>query len=106
MFKSDFQKVKQKLKKYPNVHIYKGIFPETGVSLKNKKFAFVHLDVDIYKSTKNCLEFFYDKLPKGGIIISHDYHAKGVRKAFDEFFKNKNEQIIQLPLSQCMIIKR
>lgn len=106
MWKSDFQKVKHKLQRYPHVHIYKGLFPETGNFIQNKKFAFVHLDVDIYKSTKDCLEFFYDKMSKGGIIISHDYHAQGVKKAFDEFFKDKNEQIIQLPMSQCMIIKR
>lgn len=106
MFKSDYQRVKEKIRKYQNVYIYKGVFPETGDSIKDKKFAFVHLDVDIYQSTKNCLEFFYGKMSKNGIIISHDYHAQGVKKAFDEFFKNKSEKIIELPMSQCMITKR
>ena len=106
MFKSDFRKVKDKLKKYSNVHIYKGLFPETGILIQNKKFAFVHLDVDTYKSTKDCLKFFYNKMSKGGIIISHDYHAQGVKKAFDEFFQDKIEQVFKLPISQCMIIKR
>ncbi len=100
MFKSDYQRVKEKLAKYKNVHIYKGIFPEAGRPIKDKKFAFVHLDVDIYQSTKDCLEFFYDKMSKNGIIISHDYHTQGVKKAFDDFFKNKPEKIIQLPMSQ------
>ena len=106
MFKSDFRKVKDKLEKYSNVHIYKGLFPETGTSIQNKKFAFVHLDVDIYKSTKDCLEFFYNKMSKGGIIISHDYNVQGVKKAFDEFFQDKIEQVIKLPISQCMVTKR
>ncbi len=106
MFKSDYNRVKEKLSKYQNVYIYRGTFPETGNVVKNKKFAFVHLDVDIYQSTKDCLEFFYDKMSKNGIIISHDYHAQGVKKAFDEFFKNKPEKIIELPISQCMITKR
>ena len=43
---------------------------------------------------------------KKGILISHDYHAQGVRRAFDEFFKSKPEKIIELPVSQCMIIKK
>ena len=105
MFDSSFERVKKKLSKYKNVHIFKGTFPETGTEIKNKKFAFVHLDVDIYKSTIECLDFFYDRMSKGGIIISHDYHTKGVKKAFNEFFENKPEHIIQLPMSQCMIIK-
>jgi len=106
MFESNYQKVKEKLSKYQNVFIYKGLFPETGRSIRDKKFSFVHLDVDIYQSTRDCLEFFYNKMSKNGIIISHDYHAQGVKKAFDDFLKNKPEKIIELPMSQCMIIKR
>lgn len=106
MFESSYQKVKEKLSNYQNVFIYKGLFPETGRSIQDKKFAFIHLDVDIHQSTKDCLEFFYNKMSKNGMIISHDYHAQGVKKAFDEFFENKPEKIIQLPMSQCMIIKR
>ncbi|MDD5530837.1 MAG: macrocin O-methyltransferase [bacterium] len=106
MFKSDFQRVKDKLAKYPNIHIYKGIFPQTGTAIQNKKFAFVHLDVDIYQSTKDCIEFFYNRMSKNGIIISHDYHVRAVKLAFQEFFKDKPEQVIQLQMSQCMVIKR
>lgn len=106
MFRSSYQKVKEKLSKYQNVLIYKGLFPETGISIQDRKFAFVHLDVDIYQSTKDCLDFFYNRMSKNGILISHDYNAQGVKKAFDEFLKNKAEKVIQLPMSQCMIIKR
>ncbi len=106
LFESNYDKVKEKLKPYKNVHIYKGLFPKTGTFILNKKFAFVHLDVDIYQSTKDCLEFFYKRMNKNGILISHDYHAQGVKKAFDEFFRDKPEKIIELPISQCMFIKR
>ena len=106
MFRSNYQRVEEKLAKYKNVHMHKGMFPETGSVIKDKKIAFVHLDVDIYKSTKDCLEFFYDKMSKNGIVLSHDYHAQGVKKAFDEFFQNKPEEVITLPMSQCMVTKR
>jgi hypothetical protein len=43
---------------------------------------------------------------QGGVLISHDYtSAAGVRKAFDEFFNEKREPIIELPGSQCLIVK-
>ncbi len=49
-------------------------------------------------------------MQKGGVIMSHDYVASdgsitGVKKAFDEFFKNKPEPIIELSGSQCIIVK-
>jgi hypothetical protein len=101
-----FEDVKNYLRKYSNISLYKGLFPTTAESVRKKKFSFVHLDVDLYRSTISCLEFFYSRMSKGGVIISHDYiGAEGVRKAFDEFFADKPEPIIELSGSQCMIVK-
>ena len=98
--------VKDYLKEYPNVHFYKGLFPSTAEPVKSKKFSFVHLDVDLYESTLNCIEFFYPRMSSGGIIISHDYISSvGVREAFDAFFGDKPEPVIELPGSQCMVVK-
>jgi len=107
-----FDNVKNYLKAYPNVYFYKGLFPDTAGPVTNKNFSFVHLDVDLYECTLNCLKFFYPRMSKGGIIISHDYHQPGVKKAFEEFFADKPEQPIELPLytfrpcAQCLMIKR
>lgn len=105
-FEASLEDIKNHLKKYSNVHFYKGFFPATADPVKNKKFSFVHFDVDIYSSTFDCLNFFYPRMSKGGVIVSHDYiYAAGVRKAFDEFFKDKPEPIIELSGSQCLIVK-
>ena len=99
--------VKKVLKNYTHIQFYKGFFPSTAEPVKNKMFSFVHLDVDIYKSTLSSLAFFYFRMSRGGIIISHDYpSSKGVKKAFDEFYQDKPEHIIELPLcDQCIVIK-
>lgn len=98
--------VKSYLEDCNNVFFYKGYFPETAKPVENKTFSFVHLDVDLYESTKSCIEFFYPRLSKGGIMISHNYiDAIGVRKAFDEFFKNKPEPVIEMSGTQCLIVK-
>lgn len=72
-----------------------------------KKFCFVHLDVDLYKSTKDCLEFFYPRMVRGGIILTHDYNYvfKGVKKAYNEFFANKPEAVIKLADYQALMVK-
>lgn len=107
LYAASFDEVKKYLKKYKNIYIHKGLFPKTADSIKNKKFSFVHLDVDTYKSTKDCLNFFYPRMNRGGIILTHDYFgpAKGVATAFDEYFENKKESIIKMSGSQARVVK-
>lgn len=106
MFATDEEGVKKRLAQYPNVFTYKGLFPSTAGPVREKKFSFVHLDVDTYDSTKACLEFFYPRMLSGGIILSHDYaQPRGTRKAFDEFMRGKPDTFIELPVSQCMVLK-
>lgn len=105
-YAASLEEVQNYLKNYPNAHFYKGLFPATAENIKNKKFSFVHLDVDIYQSTLDCLKFFYPRLNRGGIIISHDYDTMGGKKAFDEFFRDKPEIIIELPgCVQCLVVR-
>lgn len=106
-FKSSFLEVKNYLKLYKKVFIYKGTF-ENNCNLANKKdFIFIHIDTDLYEPTKKGLEYFYNRMLKGGIFLIHDYaEFKGVKKAVDDFFKDKPEMIIELGSSQCLIIKK
>jgi O-methyltransferase len=58
------------------------------------------------ESTLACLEFFYPRMIPGGIMLSHDYSIlAGVRQAFTEFLTDKPEPVIELPSTQCMVIK-
>jgi hypothetical protein len=105
-FSASIQEVKNYLKEYKNIYFYKGIFPATAKPVENKKFSFVHLDVDTYESTLACLQFFYPRMNQGGVLLSHDYiNHQGVKKAFDEFFEEKQEPIIEMSGTQCLVIK-
>jgi hypothetical protein len=92
---------------YPNVFFHKGLFPGSAAGLaEDETFSFAHIDVDLYESTLECLKFFYPRMIPGGIILSHDYSIlAGVRKAFAEFLADKPEGLIELPSTQCMVIK-
>jgi len=105
-FASQYEDTMNYLKDEENVHFHKGIFPDTAGPIMDKRFSFVHLDVDTFESTAACLEFFYPRMNQGGIIISHDYiPAKGVRKAFDDFFHERPEPIIEMAGTQCLVVK-
>ncbi|HWL94746.1 MAG TPA: TylF/MycF/NovP-related O-methyltransferase, partial [Phycisphaerae bacterium] len=51
--------VKELLKDYPFVTLNPGFIPQTLEAVKDKKFAMVHVDVDLYRSTRDAFEFFY-----------------------------------------------
>ena len=102
---TSLESIKQLLNKYDDVHIIKGIFPESGKDIVDEKFSFVHLDVDLYKSTIDALRFFFPKMVPGGIILIHDYHSDGIQKAFREFKTENKIHVIELTGSQAMIIK-
>jgi len=99
--------VRNYLKNYPNVFFHVGVFPkDTGSSVSKTLFSLVNLDVDTYKNTLECIEWFYPRLKIGGIMISHNYsNLPGVRKAFDDFFHNKPEPVLEMPGSQCLVVK-
>ena len=79
----------------------KGFFPDTITDEhRNRQYAIVSLDCDLYAPTKAGLTFFYERMPKGGIFFLHDYsslHWDGSKKAIDEFCKESGEHIILMP---------
>jgi len=101
--------VKDFLSDYSFVEFHPGLIPDTFESVTNKKFAFVHIDVDIYQSIKDCCEFFYERMTKGGIMIIDDYGFQGyelaAKKAVDDFFIEKSEIPITLRNGQCLVLK-
>jgi O-methyltransferase len=110
MYKGEFATsldgVKAYLRSFKNVYFYKGIFPKSSGPIKQKKFSFVNLDVDLYEGTRDALAFFYPRMSAGGIIMTHNYgNLSGVKRAFDEFFKTKQEPVIELAASQCLVVK-
>jgi len=99
--------VKSLLSPFSNVEFIKGVFPrENSEVLADKKFSLVHLDVDIYSSEIECLNYFWPKMSIGGILVIDDMFYKstmGATKAVFEFFDCT--KIRQVAAGQCYIIK-
>lgn len=107
---TSLENVQRYLSGFERLSFYQGWFPQTTKGLEQRRYAFVHLDVDLYQSTLDALQFFYPRLVPGGMILSHDYNSlscPGVAKAYKEFFSDKPEIIIELAgTSQCLVMKR
>jgi len=79
----------------------KGFFPDSITpEVAERKFALVHIDCDLYKPISAALEFFYPRMPKGGMMILHDYSSgywSGATQAIDEFYKATGEHVMLWP---------
>ncbi|MCK4717823.1 MAG: class I SAM-dependent methyltransferase [Thermoplasmata archaeon] len=101
--------IKSYLNPFPFVEFHPGFIPETLRPFEDRKFAFAHIDVDLYQTSKDCCDFFYDRMVSGGVMIFDDYGFPGYKlaekKAVDEFFADKIEEPISLRTGQCIVIK-
>ncbi len=91
------------------VKYHKGWIPDKFTEVKELRFSFVHIDVDLYQPTLDSIAFFYERLNKGGIMICDDYGfvtCPGAKKAMDDFFTDKPETVIMLTTGQSFIIKQ
>jgi O-methyltransferase len=85
--------VQQVLNKSNNYVIIEGIFPHSAKSFGlDNEFCFAHVDVDVYQSYMESLEYLYGRMVEGGIIALDDYRVndcKGATIAIDEFCKKQ-----------------
>ena len=97
------------MKDFNFIKTHKGWIPEKFNEVKNLKFSFVHIDVDLYDPTLKCLEFFFPKVVDGGIIVCDDYNSlefNGAKKAWDNFFLDKKVSFKFVPsLGSSFIVK-
>ena len=80
-----------------DLDLRKGFFEHTLPRLgSERKYCFVHLDCDTYKSHLECLDALYDKLVPGGVIVYDDFAARawpGAKIAIEEFLADKPETV-------------
>lgn len=105
--------VKEYLSDKDNCLFYPGWFPKSAqrssLWQNDKKFSFVHLDMDLYQSTKTGIEFFWKKLVNGGAIIFDDFKGvdtPGIEQSIIEFFENRNDYSSEVYPSMCIIYKK
>lgn len=89
--------------------LYKGWIPERFPEVADRRFCFVHVDVDLYQPTRDSVAFFYPRLVPGGLLVCDDYGfstCPGARRAVDEYMADRPEPVLQVPTGQGVIIKK
>ena len=92
--------VRKALSGFAGVQFHPGWIPVPFHAMTERKFSFVHIDVDLHDPTRDSLAFFYPRMTPGGIILCDDYGIStcpGATRAMDEYLDNKPEKVLSLP---------
>lgn len=93
-----------------NYQIIKGIFPKDTKHLINDavKFSFCHIDVDVYQSAKEVLEWVWPKLAIRGIVVFDDYgfhSCTGIAKLVESYRSLADRMIVHNLNGHAIMIK-
>ena len=91
-----------------NVVLYKGWFDKTAPEFKLQQsghLAFMHMDADLYSSTKTVFDVLWDRLVPGTVIVFDEFYnypgwKSGESKAFSELVTNKGLKFSYLGYAQ------
>jgi len=102
--------VKENLKEFNFIKYYKGWVPDRFEEVKDKRFSFVHVDLDLYQPIIDSIKFFYPRLNTGGVMVFDDYGCAtfpGAKKAVDEALQELEDAFfLPLPSGQAFIYKK
>jgi hypothetical protein len=90
--------------------IHQGLFTESFARLapRNLRFAFAHIDANIFEGTRDACELTLPRMSPGGAVVFDDYNALcdlGARLAIDAYFASPAAPAQRdrkpLPLAEC-----
>lgn len=103
-----YDEVVNTFSKFSNVLVVKGEIPEVLYKMNINKISFLHIDLNSSKAEKMAINYLWDKLVKGGVILLDDYAYTGfvdTKKMWDNFAITKSIRILTFPTGQGLIIK-
>lgn len=94
--------------KNDNVEIIKGLVPDSLSSYNGHQVAFLSIDMNSSIPEIAALEFFWEKVVAGGVIVLDDYCYYGHLDqyiAMNDFCRKNKLNILSMPTGQGIIVK-
>lgn len=90
-----------------NVELVKGDVLETIPAYLEKnphlRISLLHIDVDLYEPTRQCLKSLFPHVVRGGVVVLDDYGAfPGANEAVETYFSGTGYRIQKLPYSNAI----
>ena len=106
---TDLARVRANYSEWPNAVVVRGAIPEILPTLDIGAVAFLHIDMNCAYPERAALEFFWNRLSHGAIVLLDDYAYFGhdqQANAMDAAARALGTSILSLPTGQGVIIKR
>jgi O-methyltransferase len=107
--KTSYEQVVGYLREFEQTTVRKGELTAIADELPHRRYQLVHLDVDLYESTRDCLAYFADRVVPRGVIVLDDYDAPncpGVRRAAEELLATDDRWQTWHPHTEQLIMTR
>lgn len=107
-FSARLEDVRTALSEFPYIYYHPGWIPQTFEGEPERLYKFVHVDVDLYHSTKSAVEYFYPRLISRGILVCDDYASPGwpgAKRAIEEFCHAHQLSFLSLSTEQVVLMK-
>ena len=111
-YKKRFQDCYEDVKKYfssqPSVKVIKGSVPSTLSQIDSEKIAFLHLDMNCSAPERAAIEYLWDRITPGGVVLLDDYawdEHEEQKQSLDEFAASKGIEVVGMATGQGLIIK-
>jgi hypothetical protein len=93
---------------FPRVKLVRGLVPDTLSKVPIDRVSYLSIDLNIVQPEIAAMEFFWDKLVSGAVVVLDDYGWANYplqQEAHDRFAASKGVPILNLPTGQGLIIK-
>ena len=100
--------VTKRFAEFDNVTIVCGSVPASLSEIKFESISFLHLDMNSYQAEIGALEYLWDFIPTGGVIVLDDFGLVEHRKQMQHelsWFAQRNCNVLELPTGQAIILK-
>ncbi|HMH03675.1 MAG TPA: class I SAM-dependent methyltransferase [Candidatus Udaeobacter sp.] len=102
------EEVQANFSQWKNVSLIEGSIPETLPQIRAKKIAYLHLDMNCSMPEIAAIQFVWDRLVPGALVLLDDYAYYGYfsqKLAMDQFAQEKGIKILSLPTGQGLVLK-
>jgi SAM-dependent methyltransferase len=102
------EEVRANFSEWKNISLIEGSIPETLPQVRAEKIAYLHLDMNCSEPEIAAIQFFWDRLVPGAVVLLDDYAYYGYlsqKLAMDKFAQEKGIKILSLPTGQGLLVK-
>jgi hypothetical protein len=108
IYRECYEDARRTFAPFPNVKLVRGIVPGTLSSVAIEQVAYLSIDMNLVAPEIAALEFFWERLVPGALVVLDDYGFAGHRRqhdAVDAFAAARNVPVYTSPTGQGLILR-